>query len=132
MRPFLLKEMGGSPIPKCVLGAVVPFVGRLPDPCAGEAAAPAKSPLAGEAMEGTAAKWPWKLAACHVHFLKKDGSKHFLCWRGQAAKSVDHMDGGDDIMAALTGGRPACKRCLRALPASIRGEVLSLSDAAGL
>ena len=80
----------------------------------------------------TTAKWPWKLAARHVHFLKKDGSGHFLCWRGQAAKSTEHMDGGDEIMAALTGGRPACKRCLRALPASIREEVLNLSDAAGL
>ena len=104
---------------------VASTLGRLPsDPSVGGDAA--------VSLDVTAVKWPWKLASSHVHFMKKDGSKHFLCWRGQAAKSVDHMDGGDDIMAALTGGRPACKRCLRALPGSVREEVLRLSAAAGL
>ena len=117
----------------------------------GEAAFPAKSPLAGEAsfvptkspageVDGSrdgappvcVVKWPWKLATNHVHFMKEESGTHFLCWRGQPAKPIDHLDGGDDIMAALTGGRPACKRCMRALPRGVRAEVLRLSVAAGL
>ena len=117
----------------------VGVVEDLTDSPVGVAVVPIDSPVGVEgsredgSREGApAAKWPWKLASKHVHFMRKDGGSHFLCWRGQKAKPVDHMDGGDDIMAALTGGRPACKRCLRALPSGIREEVLRLSSAAGL
>ena len=105
--------------------AAVSSVGQLPS-------APSVGDDVAVSLDVAAVKWPWKLAARHVHFLKKDGSGHFLCWRGHAAKAADYMDGGDEIVAALISGRPACKRCLRALPASIREEVLNLSDAAGL
>ena len=118
-------------------------------PEVGAAASSAKSPLVGAAsfdasfrgkVDGSsdggppvcAVRWPWKIATTHVHFMKEKSVDHFLCWRGQQAKPVDHLDGGDDIMAALVGGKPACKRCMRALPREVREEVLRLTVAAGL
>ena len=108
----------------------------LPEPV-GAAASSAKSPLVGEAsFEGDppvcGVKWPWKIAATHVHFMKEQSVDHFLCWRGQTTRPIEHLDGGDDIMTALVGGKPACKRCVRALPREVRAEVLRLSVSAGL
>ena len=137
---------GGSPT--CLQGEAAPIAEGLPTCPQGEAASPAKSPLVGEASIPTKSpagevdgsrddaqpvcvvKWPRKLATNHAHFMKEESGTHFLCWRGQPAKQIDHLDGGDDIRAALTGGRPACKRCMRALPRRVRDEVLRLSAAA--
>ena len=77
-----------GPLPPVLSGsdAAVPLLGPSPSsPGGGDAAVslvvqPQSSPGGGDAAADpdTAAKWPWKLAARHVHFLKKDGSGHFL------------------------------------------------------
>ena len=72
------------------------------------------------------------MAATHVHFIKEDSADRFQCWRGGPLRPLGDLEGNDDLITALVGGLPACKRCMRALPRDVRVEVLRLSEEAGV
>ena len=82
--------------------------------------------------KGGGVRWPWKVAGDYVHLVTKcdEGRERLLCtWVNQTRSLVD-MDGGEDIVAALSSGLRICKRCIRGLPWVIRDEALSLASEA--
>ena len=77
--------------------------------------------------------WPWQVTGTYVHFVRKDdsGQERLLCTRDKETRQLDGLDGGDDVVAAVSCSLLVCKRCMRALPKDVRDVVLSLAVDAG-